>query len=86
MMTVRLQKRVEAGVSRTLWEGYRKLILKRREKGLTAREQQRVEALAEKLESFNVEWLRWAKELADLRRMTVDRLLAILDIQRPADV
>ena len=54
--------------------------------GLTEREQRKVEDLVEKLEAFNAEWMTWACELADLRRVPVNRLLKELSIQRPAYV
>lgn len=81
-----LQKRLEAGVPTTLLASYAQLTEKRRAMGLTEREQRKVEDLVEKLEAFNAEWMTWACELADLRRVPVNRLLKELSIQRPAYV
>jgi len=81
-----LQKRLEAGVPTSMTASYAQLTEKRRAKGLTQREQRKVEDLVEKLEAFNAEWMTWACELAELRRVPVNRLLKELSIQRPAYV
>ena len=81
-----LQKRIEAGLPLSVWETYTQLIEKRRSTDLSTREQRRVEALTERMENFNVQWLTWAKELADLRRVPLDRLLRSLNLSRPRDV
>ena len=80
------QKRIEAGLPKTVWAAYARLIAKRRAKDLTAREQLRVAGLVEKMETFNVQWLTWARELADVRRVPLDRLLRSLNLSRPRDV
>ena len=81
-----LQRKLELGASTTMTSAYAELIEKRRIHGLTPGEQRRVEALVEKMEAFNVEWLEWAIELAQIRRVTVEQLLKSLSIQRPAYV
>ena len=81
-----LKKRIEAGLPVSVWEAYTRLIEKRRSTKLSTREQRRVEALTERMETFNVQWLTWAKELADLRRVPLDRLLRSLNLSRPRDV
>ena len=81
-----LQRRIESGLPHALWTGYAQLVEKRRVRRLTTREQQRIEKLAEKIESYNAGWLRWAVELAGIRRMSLDHLVRSLGISRPADV
>ena len=81
-----LQKRVEAGAPRAMTAAFAQLIEKRRTSGLAERERRRVEELVERMEAFNVKWLGWARELAEIRRTSVEQLLKSLSIARPAYV
>ncbi len=74
----RLVEKITRGVPPDLQAEYRSLIEKRRAHGLTAREQQRCIEVADALEAFSVQWLRWLIQLARLRGQTLDEARASL--------
>jgi hypothetical protein len=71
---------IARGAPTALLEEYRTLVEKRRAKGLSGPEQERIVAVADKLEAFNVRWMRWLTELAGLRGTTVPRLMNSLEL------
>lgn len=68
------------GAPATLLQEYRTLIEKRRVSGLSVAEQERIVAVADELEAFNVRWMRWISELAGLRGTSVPRLMSSLEL------
>jgi hypothetical protein len=68
------------GAPAPLLQEYRTLVEKRREGGLSVAEQERIVAVADELEAFNVRWMRWLTELAGLRGATVPRLMSSLEL------
>jgi hypothetical protein len=78
-----LLKKIEAGVSSKWSEDYRQLIEKRRATRLTAGDRRRLEKLTAQLDQFQLQWLKWATELATIRGVTLPNLLKGLKLQRP---
>lgn len=68
------------GAPASLLQEYRTLIEKRRVSGLSVTEQERIVAVADELEAFNVRWMRWLTELAGLRGTSVPRLMSRLEL------
>ncbi len=68
------------GAPASLLQEYRTLIEKRRVSGLSVTEQERIVAVADELEAFNVRWMRWLTELAGLRGTSVPRLMSSLEL------
>lgn len=68
------------GAPASLLQEYRTLIEKRRVSGLSVTEQERIVAMADELEAFNVRWMRWLTELAGLRGTSVPRLMSRLEL------
>ena len=71
---------ISRGAPATLLQEYRTLVEKRRAGNLSAAEREQVIVVADQLEAFNVRWMRWLTELADLRGTSVSRLVSSLEL------
>lgn len=76
----RLLSRITAGAPMQTVRICRELIVKRRACGLTPREEQRLHRCTDALEAFNVKWLGWLGQLAELRGVTARELMKQLDL------
>ncbi len=80
-----LLKKINIGISVAEWTTYRKLNALRREERLTEQEHQTLIALGDKIEQANVERVKHLIALAQLRSVSVQKLMSDLGI-KPVEV
>jgi hypothetical protein len=78
-----LLERINRGVPSDLQARYDSLIAKRRAESLTSGEYEELQHLTDQVEGLNVERVAALVELARLRQVSIDELLAQLGIQAP---
>jgi hypothetical protein len=78
-------KKINTGISEVEWTTYRKLNALRREERLTEQEHQTLIELGDKIEEANVERVKHLIALAQLRGVTVQKLMSDLGI-KPVEV
>ena len=78
-------KKINAGISESEWTTYRKLNVLRREERLTESEYQTLITLGEKIEQANVERVTHLIALAQLRGVSIQKLMSDLGI-KPVEV
>jgi hypothetical protein len=78
-----LLERVNLGFSEAEWRQYHALIERRWEETLTEREQQELIALSDRLEKANARRMEALAQLASLRAVSVETLMADLGIESP---
>ncbi len=78
----RLLERIRKGMPQQWDLEFRALIEKRRAHGLSEAEQSRVIQIVNDMESFNVRWLKWVGQLAQLRNVSATSLLKSLKLPK----
>jgi hypothetical protein len=81
-----LLQRINQGLAEETWARYERLKDKREADSLTADEYEELLAISDELEQFNAERIRALGELAVLRHVSLEALMASLGINTPSYV